>query len=154
MKKRLFLLLGIACALLACKNEVLVPSTNDPVAKKDAVNTDLKMTRGRILATIGCYKDESTKSNKEESPYYEGCVIETEDKDTFLTFNFEQDLVPVCYGEKCVSVEIPFAFAYTILSKDDDRYVTFDPPLLTMEKEMFRKPLDELQQAVIYVKDR
>ena len=154
MKTRLILLLAIACTLLACKNEVLVPSTNDPVAQKDAVNPNLNMTKGRILATIGCYKDESTKNNKEESPYYEGCVIETEDKDTFLTFNFEQDLVPVCYGEKCVSVEIPFAFAYTILSKDDDRYVTFDPPLLTMEKEMFRKPLDELQQAVIYVKDR
>ena len=154
MKKRLILLLAIACTLLACKNEVLVPSTNDSVANEDAVNSDLNMTKGRILVTIGCYKDESTKNNKEESPYYEGCVIETEDKDTFLTFNFEQDLVPVCYGEKCVSVEIPFAFAYTILSKDDDRYVTFDPPLLTMEKEMFRKPLDELQQAVIYVKDR
>lgn len=154
MKTRFFLLLGIACALLACKNEVLVPSTNDPVAKKDAVNTDLKMTRGRILATIGCYKDESTKNNKEESPYYEGCVIETEDKDTFLTFNFEQDLVPIKYGEKVISVDIPFAFAYTLLSKDDDRYVTFDPPLSTTEKEMFRKPLDEIQQAVIYVKDR
>ena len=154
MKTRLILLLAIACTLLACKNEVLVPSTNDPVAQKDAVNPNLNMTKGRILATIGCYKDESTKNNKEESPYYEGCVIETEDKDTFLTFNFEQDLVPVCYGEKCVSVEIPFAFAYTILSKDDDRYVTFDPPLSTAEIEMFRKPLDEIQQAVIYVKDR
>lgn len=152
MKTRFFLLLGIACTLLACKNEVLVPSTNDPVAKKDAVNTDLKMTRGRILATIGCYKDESTKNNKEESPYYEGCVIETEDKDTFLTFNFEQDLVPIKYGEKVISVDIPFAFAYTLLSKDDDRYVTFDPPLSTAEKEMFRKPLDEVQQALVTVK--
>lgn len=152
MKTRFFLLLGIACTLLACKNEVLVPSTNDPVAKKDAVNTDLKMTRGRILATIGCYKDESTKNNKEESPYYEGCVIETEDKDTFLTFNFEQDLVPIKYGEKVISVDIPFAFAYTLLSKDDDRYVTFDLPLSTAEKEMFRKPLDEVQQALVTVK--
>ena len=154
MKKRLFLLLGIACALIACKNEVLVPSTNDSVANEDAVISDLNMTKGRILATIGCYKDESTKNNKEESPYYEGCVIETEDKDTFLTFNFEQDLVPIKYGEKVISVDIPFAFAYTLLSKDDDRYVTFDPPLSTAEIEMFRKPLDEIQQAVIYVKDR
>ena len=112
------------------------------------------MTKGRILATIGCYKDESTKNNKEKSQYYEGCVIETEDKDTFLTFNFGQDLVPIKYGEKVISVDIPFAFAYTLLSKDDDRYVTFDPPLSTTEKDMFRKPLDEIQQAVIYVKDR
>ena len=154
MKTRLILLLAIACTLLACKNEVLVPSTNDPVAKKDAVNPDLNMTKGRILATIGCYKDESTKNNKEKSPYYEGCVIETEDKDTFLTFNFEQDLVPIKYGEKVISVDIPFAFAYTLLSKDDDRYVTFDPPLLNAQEEMFCKPLGELQQAVIYVKDR
>lgn len=152
MKTRFFLLLGIACALLACKNEVLVPSTNDPVAKKDAVNTDLKMTRGRILATIGCYKDESTKNNKEESPYYEGCVIETEDKDTFLTFNFEQDLVPIKYGEKVISVDIPFAFAYTLLSKDDDRYVTFDPPIQNTMLQGFPKPMDELQQASVVVK--
>lgn len=152
MKTRFFLLLGIACALLACKNEVLVPSTNDPVAKKDAVNTDLKMTRGRILATIGCYKDESTKNNKEESPYYEGCVIETEDKDTFLTFNFEQDLVPIKYGEKVISVDIPFAFAYTLLSKDDDRYVTFDLPIQNTMLQGFPKPMDELQQALVTVK--
>lgn len=152
MKTRIFLLLGIACALLACKNEVLVPSTNDPVAKKDAVNTDLKMTRGRILATIGCYKDESTKNNKEESPYYEGCVIETEDKDTFLTFNFEQDLVPIKYGEKVISVDIPFAFAYTLLSKDDDRYVTFDLPIQNTMLQGFPKPMDELQQASVVVK--
>ena len=152
MKTRFFLLLGIACALLACKNEVLVPSTNDPVAKKDAVNTDLKMTRGRILATIGCYKDESTKNNKEESPYYEGCVIETEDKDTFLTFNFEQDLVPIKYGEKVISVDIPFAFAYTLLSKDDDRYVTFDLPIQNTMLQGFPKPMDELQQASVVVK--
>ena len=152
MKTRLFLLLGIACALLACKNEVLVPSTNDPVAQKDAVNTDLKMTRGRILATIGCYKDESTKNNKEESPYYEGCVIETEDKDTFLTFNFEQDLVPIKYGEKVISVDIPFAFAYTLLSKDDDRYVTFDLPVQNTMLQGFPKPMDELQQASVVVK--
>lgn len=154
MKKRLFLLLGIACALIACKNEELVPTTNDSVANEDAVISDLNMTKGRILATIGCYKDESTKNNKEESQYYEGCVIETEDKDTFLTFNFEQDLVPIKYGEKVISVDIPFAFAYTLLSKDDDRYFTFDPPLLNAQEEMFCKPLDELQQAVIYVKDR
>lgn len=152
MKTRFFLLLGIACALLACKNEVLVPSTNDPVAKKDAVNTDLKMKRGRILATIGCYKDESTKNNKEESPYYEGCVIETEDKDTFLTFNFEQDLVPIKYGEKVISVDIPFAFAYTLLSKDDDRYVTFDLPIQNTMLQGFPKPMDELQQASVVVK--
>ena len=152
MRTRFFLLLGIACALLACKNEVLVPSTNDPVAKKDAVNTDLKMTRGRILATIGCYKDESTKNNKEESPYYEGCVIETEDKDTFLTFNFEQDLVPIKYGEKVISVDIPFAFAYTLLSKDDDRYVTFDLPIQNTMLQGFPKPMDELQQASVVVK--
>ena len=153
MKKRLILLLAIACVLLSCNHEELVSSSKDQEAN-EVVNSDMNMTKGRILATIGCYKDESTKNNKEESPYYEGCVIETEDKDTFLTFNFEQDLVPINYGEKVVSVDIPFAFAYTLLSKDDDRYVTFDPPLSTMEKEMFRKPLDEIQQAVIYVKDR
>ena len=153
MKKRLILLLAIACVLLSCNHEELVSSSKDQEAN-EVVNSDMNMTKGRILATIGCYKDESTKNNKEESPYYEGCVIETEDKDTFLTFNFEQDLVPIKYGEKVISVDIPFAFAYTLLSKDDDRYVTFDPPLSTMEKEMFRKPLDEIQQAVIYVKDR
>ena len=153
MKTKFVLLLAFACVLLSCNHEELVSSSKDQEAN-EVVNSDLKMTRGRILATIGCYKDESTKNNKEESQYYEGCVIETEDKDTFLTFNFEQDLVPIKYGEKVISVDIPFAFAYTLLSKDDDRYVTFDPPLSTMEKEMFRKPLDEIQQAVIYVKDR
>ncbi len=49
MKKRLFLLLAIACTLLACKNEVLVPSTNDSVANEDAVNPDLNMTKGRMV---------------------------------------------------------------------------------------------------------
>ena len=107
------------------------------------------MFRTRGPATIGCYQDEI---NKKGSPYYEGCVIETADKDTFLTFNFEQDLVAVNYGVRVVFIDIPFAFAYTILDKDDDRYITFDPPVQNTMLEGFPKPMDEVQQAVIRVK--
>ena len=48
MKTRLFLLLGITCALLACKNEEQVMSSS-------------VQEQGRIIATIGCYQDESNK---------------------------------------------------------------------------------------------
>ena len=136
MKTRLFLLLVLACTLFACKNEEQVMSSS-------------VQEQGRIIATIGCYQDES---NKTESPYYEGCVIETMDKDTFLTFNFDQDLVAVGYGERVVSVDIPFAFKYTTLTKDDERYITFDFPVQNALLPMFPKPMDEVQQAVIIVK--
>ena len=136
MKTRLFLLLGIACALLACKNEEQVMSSS-------------VQEQGRIIATIGCYQDES---NKKESPYYKGCVIETADKDTFLTFNFEQDLVSVSYGVQVVSVNIPFAFTHTILSKDDDHYISFDLPIQNTMLQGFPKPIDEVQQALVTMK--
>ena len=136
MKTRLFLLLVLACTLFACKNEEQVMSSS-------------VQEQGRIIATIGCYQDES---NKTESPYYEGCVIETMDKDTFLTFNLEQDLVTVGYGERVVSVDIPFAFKYTTLSKDDERYITFDLPLQNTMLQGFPKPLNEIQQALVTVK--
>ena len=143
MKTRLFLLLGVSCALLACNNKEQVQSKTEQLPESDELTT-----RGKIIATFGCYQDEN---NKKESAYYEGCVIETTDKDTFLTFNFEQGLVAVNYGERIVSVDIPFAFAYTILDKDDDRYVTFDFPAQNAMLPMFPKPMDEVRQAVIRV---
>ena len=141
MKTKLFLLLGIACALLACNNEEQVQSRTKQLPASEELTTN-----GKIIATIGCYQDEN---NKKGSTLYKGCVIETADKDTFLTFNFEQDLVDVNYGERVVFADIPFSFSYTILDKDDARYVTFDSPVQNAMLEGFPKPMDNLPQAVI-----
>lgn len=96
----------LAVLLVACK------SKNEP-----------KQYAGSIIGTIGCY-DEETRS-----VFYKGYYIETNTKDTFLSFDLDvKDSIDVPYGTRAISaIPIPYSFLATVLKTDDDRYVRYAP---------------------------
>ena len=77
---------------------------------------------GSIIGTIGCY-DEKTQET-----FYQGYYIETNTKDTFLTFDLDVIDYEVPYGAYTISaVPIPYSFLVTVLKEDDARYIRYAP---------------------------
>ena len=98
----------LSMVLVACK------SKNDP-----------RQYTGSIIGTIGCY-DEETRSE-----FYKGYYIETNTKDTFLSFDLDvKDSIAVPYGKYAISaIPIPYSFLATELKPNDDRYVHYAPTI-------------------------
>ena len=122
--------------LTACRTTADEPAA--PSVLSEAVSG------GRIIATIGCYDSETTKEN-----YYQGCVIETAEKDTLLSFYFDQGLVAVDYGVRMTSVAIPYAFTYRVILANDERYILFEMPVQDGLRPDFPRSLSSLKQVEI-----
>ena len=103
--KTIIVMAILAMTLVACK------SKNEP-----------QQYTGSIIGTIGCY------DAKTQETFYQGYYIETNTKDTFLTFY--QDVIDyeVPYGSYTMpAVPIPYSFLVTVLKEDDERYVHYAP---------------------------
>ena len=93
-----------------------------------ACNTEppVRNCTGTIVATLGCYEDESNK--KDQSTYHEGYVILTSNNDTLLSFNLVvNDSIHRGYGIRRIypDYEIPYKFSYKVLKSNDSRYVYY-----------------------------
>ena len=119
----------LSMALVACK------SKNEP----------LQYT-GTIIGTLGCYDAENPEN------FYEGFYIETNTKDTFLSFDLDVMDYEVPYGSYAIpAVSIPYSFVVTELKTDDKRYVHYapvvqdamhQPMVVTKERQAIITPAD------------
>ena len=117
-----------------------------------ACNTEppVRNCTGTIVATLGCYEDESNK--KDQSTYHEGYVILTSNNDTLLSFNVNvKDSIHRGYGILRIYpyYEIPYRFSYRVINPNDKRYIHFDSPCQDTFRPGFTKPPREIKQAII-----
>lgn len=129
MKRKFFLLAALTMLLAAC-------NTNNPdITQKYS---------GYIIGTIGCF-------DKNHENYYQGYFIETNKKDTFLSFNIEDmDSIIVRYGVYAFRpIEIPYKFSVKILTEEDALYVHYDSPADDDMHQTLTKPLDEIEQIIL-----
>ena len=79
-----------------------------------ACNTEppVRNCTGNVVATLGCYEDESNK--KDQSTYHEGYIVITSANDTILSFNLVlNDSIHRGYGIRRIpDYVIPFKFLY------------------------------------------
>lgn len=129
MKRKYLLFAVLAIVLVGCK-------PNEPERTK--------VYSGHIIGTIGCY-------DKNHENYYHGYFIETNEKDTFLSFNIEDmDSLIVRYGVYAIQpIEIPYKFSVKILTEEDALYVHYDSPVDDDMHQTITKPLNEIEQIIL-----
>lgn len=129
--KKLFLFAMMAVLLVACE-------AKDP-------NPAARIYTGNIVGTLGCY-DAST-----HTIFYKGYFIETDERDTVLSFNIDvEDSIEVKYGTYVIpSIKIPYSFTLITLDMKDKQYIHYEVPIDDAMHQPFSKPLNEINQVLI-----
>ncbi len=134
--KKIFLFASIAAMLcVACENKGPEQTT--------------KICSGSIIGTIGCYGGDNN------STFYKGYFVETNNKDTVLSFNSDiKDTIDVPYGTYSISpINIPYLFYVTILKSTDSCYIHYAIPVEDGMHQPFPKSLDKVEQVIIIAKE-
>ena len=128
---KFFLFVVMASAMMAC-------NTNEPKQVS-------KTYTGNIVGTLGCYDEETG------TIFYKGYFIETNDKDTVLSFNIcVEDSIDVRYGTYTIlPIKIPYPFTLTILDLNDKQYIHYVMPIEDAMHQPITTPINEINQVII-----
>lgn len=142
MKKLSFLLFAVVMLFAACNGD----EPNGPSIFPDGQED---VSGGSVIATFKC------KDAADESISHEGYIIQTANNDTVLTFQLDNvnalNALSVQEGVTVINptIAIPYAFTCFTIAPESSQYVHWAPLAQDALREMFAKPLEEMDQVII-----